>query len=74
MVHLSVVENDARVGKPPVEEIKHLEIFKPEENEVSETVYGSRFAAEGLPCADIPSGQMYVTGLEISPSRTLAET
>ena len=58
MVHLSTVDSDAQVDAPLVKGLEKIKIQEPDENELTETVYGSRFAAEGLPSASMPEGEM----------------
>ena len=56
MVHLSTVDHSDEVGSP-VKGLEHLKLQSPEE-ETSVTVYGSKFACEGLPAAEIPKCEM----------------
>ena len=56
MVHLSTVDHETEV-KAPVKGLEHLKLQTPEE-EASATVYGSKFACEGLPSGEIPNGEM----------------
>ena len=57
MVHLATVDQPTEV-KAPIEGLEHLKIHKPDEEEASATVYGSKFACEGLPTGEIPKGEM----------------
>ena len=56
MVHLATVDHDDEV-KSAVKGLEHLKVQSPEE-ENSATVYGSKFACEGLPAAEIPQCEM----------------
>ena len=56
MVHLATVDNDAEV-KSPVDGLENLKLQTSEED-ASASVYGSRFACEGLPSAEMPDGTM----------------
>lgn len=58
MVHLSTVENDSEAQAPLVKGLEKVKIEEPDENELTETVYGSRFAAEGLPATHMPEREM----------------
>jgi glutamate decarboxylase len=57
MVHLSTVDNDSEVNKGLGGELSKIKLEQPDDNEV-ESVYGSRFAAEGLPSGAMPDGEM----------------
>ena len=57
MVHLSTVDHpDHRPSV--VEGLEHLKVQVPEETS-SATVYGSKFACEGLPHDEMPNCEMY---------------
>ena len=58
MVHLSTVENDSVAQAPPYKGLEKVKLEEPDENELTETVYGSRFAAEGLPSTHMPEREM----------------
>ena len=58
MVHLSSVENDSQLDAPLVKGLENVKIDSPGEDEVSSTVYGSRYAAEGLPSGSMPEREM----------------
>ena len=58
MVHLSTVENDSQAQAPLVKGLEKIKFEDVDENELTETVYGSRFAAEGLPSACMPEREM----------------
>lgn len=58
MVHLATVLKDSEAQKPPIKELENVKLEQPEEHELSATVYGSRFAAEGLPSTHMPEGDM----------------
>lgn len=58
MVHLASVPSDKEVDGPLVAGMEKIKLEQPTENEVSESIYGSRFAAEGLPAGSMPDGEM----------------
>ena len=58
MVHLNSVENDSQLDAPLVKGLEKIKIESPGEDEVSQTVYGSRYAAEGLPSGSMPDREM----------------
>ncbi|KAI9877957.1 MAG: Glutamate decarboxylase 4 [Pleopsidium flavum] len=58
MVHLAAVPNDSHVNKPLVEGMEKIRIDRPNEDELTSSVYGSRFAAEELPSHEMPEGEM----------------
>lgn len=58
MVHLSTVQNDSELKPALVEGMERVHLEHPAEDETSESVYGSRFASEGLPAGAMPDGEM----------------
>jgi glutamate decarboxylase len=58
MVHLATVDNDSDAQAPLIKELENVKIREPDENELTETVYGSRWAAEGLPSSSMPESEM----------------
>lgn len=58
MVHLSTVNKDNELGSPVSKEFEKFRLDEPGPNEVSESVYGSKFASEGLPSGAMPEGEM----------------
>ena len=58
MVHLSTVQNDSEANAPPIDALKNAKLEQPDEDDLTETVYGSRFAAQGLPHATMPEREM----------------
>ncbi|KAL9126361.1 MAG: hypothetical protein Q9217_004579 [Psora testacea] len=59
MVHLASVPNDKAANAPPIEGMGNLSV-RPEgdEDAVTASVYGSRFAAERLPMHEMPEREM----------------
>ena len=58
MVHLTSVPNDDVVKAPLIEGMEKVKIDQPGEDEVTASVYGSRFAAEELPIHSMPEREM----------------
>jgi glutamate decarboxylase len=58
MVHLNRVTTDADLAKPLVPGLDHIKLAEPDADEVSASVYGSRFASQGLPHGEMPDGEM----------------
>lgn len=59
MVHLASVPNDEKAQAPLVEGMADLKLEpNAEEDEVTASVYGSRFAAECLPMHEMPEKEM----------------
>ena len=59
MVHLTSVPNDKAANAPPVKGMEDLKLeSNDEEDEVTASVYGSRFAAECLPKHEMPEKEM----------------
>ena len=59
MVHLATVPNDDAAQAPLVKGLEGIRFGGSEgEDEATASVYGSRFAAEGLPSHDLPEKEM----------------
>jgi hypothetical protein len=59
MVHLAKVHNDSEVKKTPLQEqMVELCLAAPENDTISTSVYGSRFAADDLPSHEMPEKEM----------------
>ena len=59
MVHLASVPSDKSANAPLIEGMKNLKVEPNEdEDEVTASVYGSRFAAECLPMHEMPEMEM----------------
>ena len=59
MVHLATVPNDNAANAPLVKGMEKLKVdSNNEEDEVTASVYGSRFAAECLPMHEMPEREM----------------
>ena len=58
MVHLTTVPNDDVAQAPLVEGLQNVKFEQPQEDEVTASIYGSRFASEGLPGHSLPDGEM----------------
>jgi len=58
MVHLSSVQSPAQDSFPAIPQLKNLRIEPLEEHEYSESVYGSKYATEGLPALEMPEEEM----------------
>ena len=59
MVHLASVPNDKAANAPTVKGMENLKLDpNEEEDEVTASVYGSRFAAECLPMHEMPEKEM----------------
>lgn len=58
MVHLASVPNDSAVNSPLVDGMENIKLEQPSESDVTESVYGSRFAAEALPLHEMPEQEM----------------
>ena len=59
MVHLASVPNDSDVDAPLVKGMDKIKLEQPDEDEITESVYGSRFAAEEMPNHNFPDKEMY---------------
>jgi len=59
MVHLATVTSKAAAEKPVLEGLDSKKFFpEQEEDAISGSVYGSRFAAQDLPKYEIPENEM----------------
>ena len=59
MVHLTSVPTDKAVNAAPVKGMENLKLERNDtEDEVTASVYGSRFAVECLPTHDLPEKEM----------------
>ena len=58
MVHLTTVPNDSTIQSPIVEGMDKIKFEEGPEDEVTASVYGSRFAAQELPNHCFPDGEM----------------
>ena len=59
MVHLASVPNDHQRQQPPTKGMENLSVEpNDDEDEVTASVYGSRFAAECLPAHEMPEKEM----------------
>jgi glutamate decarboxylase len=58
MVHLATVVNDAVVNKSALPNLENLDLGVPDDNEFTASVYGSKFADEGIPKHEMPDGEM----------------
>lgn len=58
MVHLGKVATDRDIADSKLPELEKLDLDAPEQNEMTTSVYGSRFAAQDLPRHEMPDGEM----------------
>lgn len=58
MVHLASVPNDKDINSPLVDGLEKVKLEQPDEDEVTASVYGSRFAADSLPLHEMPEKEM----------------
>jgi len=58
MVHLGRVINDHEANEPLVEELKNLKWDDGDDDTFTASVYGSKFAAQDLPKAEMPEHEM----------------
>ena len=58
MVHLASVPNDSEAKAPIAQGLENIKFEEPSEDEVNESVYGSRFANAELPNHCLPEGEM----------------
>lgn len=58
MVHLASVPSDDQVNAPLVKGLEKVQFEKPSDDEVTASVYGSKFAAEDLPKHEMPESEM----------------
>ena len=59
MVHLASVPNDSVVDAPLVKGMEKIKLEQPGEDEITASVYGSRFAGEEMPNHSFPEQEMY---------------
>ncbi len=58
MVHLAAVPSDSDVNKALVEGVDNIQFDQSNEDELTSSVYGSRFATQELPSHEMPEGEM----------------
>lgn len=58
MVHLARVPTAKEIEAPVIEGLESLKFDIPDEDEVTASVYGSRFAAQELPRHEMPEKEM----------------
>ncbi len=58
MVHLAPVPSDKEVKDPLVDGMKDIKFPEPSDQDLSTTVYGSRFATQDLPKFEMPDQEM----------------
>jgi glutamate decarboxylase len=58
MVHLGKVATDRDIKDSKLPELENLDIGAEDQNEITTSVYGSRFAAQDLPKHEMPDGEM----------------
>jgi glutamate decarboxylase len=58
MVHLGKVATDRDIADSKLPELENLDIGAEDQNEITTSVYGSRFAAQDLPKHEMPDGEM----------------
>lgn len=58
MVHLASVPNDKDINSPLVDGLEKVKLEPPNEDEVTASIYGSRFAADSLPLHEMPEKEM----------------
>lgn len=58
MVHLGKVKTDRQIEDDKLPELENLDLGGPEQDEVTTSVYGSRFAAQDLPKNEMPDNEM----------------
>ena len=58
MVHLASVPSDNAVKAPLVKGMENVSMQEPNEDELTASVYGSRFAAQELPMHEMPEQEM----------------
>jgi glutamate decarboxylase len=58
MVHLGKVATDQDIKDSKLPELENLDIGAEDQNEITTSVYGSRFAAQDLPKHEMPDGEM----------------
>lgn len=58
MVHLGKVQTDREIADSKLPELENLDLGPADQNEITTSVYGSRFAAQDLPRHEMPEGEM----------------
>lgn len=58
MVHLGKVQTDREIADSKLPELENLDLGPVDQNEITTSVYGSRFAAQDLPRHEMPDGEM----------------
>lgn len=58
MVHLATVVNDKTVKDAALPNIEGIDLGVPGDDMFTASVYGSRFADEGIPKHEMPEGEM----------------
>ncbi|KAK5257462.1 hypothetical protein LTR16_000574 [Cryomyces antarcticus] len=58
MVHLGKIPTDKEINTPVVEGLEQIKLEEPSEDEITTSVYGSRFAAQDLPRYEMPEKEM----------------
>ncbi|TKA72413.1 hypothetical protein B0A49_02428 [Cryomyces minteri] len=58
MVHLGKIPTDKDINTPVVEGLEQIKLEEPSEDEITTSVYGSRFAAQDLPRYEMPEKEM----------------
>ena len=58
MVHLGKVKTDREIADDKLPELENLDLGGLEQDEVTTSVYGSRFAAQDLPRHEMPDNEM----------------
>ena len=66
MVHLTSVPSDASIAAPLVKGMENIKFDQPDEDEVTASVYGSRFANAELPNHELPESEMQVSAVRCS--------
>ena len=58
MVYLGKVKTDREIAEDKLPELENLDLGGLEQDEVTTSVYGSRFAAQDLPRNEMPDNEM----------------
>jgi len=58
MVHLGKVQTDREIADSKLPELENLNLGPTDQDEITTSVYGSRFAAQDLPRHEMPDGEM----------------
>jgi len=58
MVHLGKVQTDREIADGKLPELENLNLGPTDQDEITTSVYGSRFAAQDLPRHEMPDGEM----------------